>query len=139
MNKVLGITALAVLLGATAAIAQTTAPTGPPASKPGTADTPPGASSTTVTNEGLVLTDAQAKAWIKKAVFSSDGKNVGEVTALQRDASGKVTEMQAGIGGFLGMGETQVRLMPPQFKLVNDRAMLSFTAEQVKTLPKIAK
>ena len=141
MNKVLGATALAVLLGATVAMAQTTSPAGPPARKPDTADkmSPPAASTTTVTKEGLVLTEAQANAWIKKAVFSSDGKNVGEVTSLKRDASGKVAELQAGIGGFLGMGETQVRLMPAQFKLENDRVVLSLTTEQVKALPPIAK
>jgi hypothetical protein len=87
----------------------------------------------------LVLTEAQANAWIKKAVFSSDGKNVGEVTALKHDASGKVPELQAGIGGFIGIGETQVRVMPAQFKLENDRVVLLLTAEQVKTLPKVAK
>ena len=141
MNKVLGATALAVLLGATVAMAQTTSPAGPPASKPDTAEkmAPAAASTTTVTKEGLVFTEAQANAWIKKAVFSSDGKNVGEVTSLKRDASGKVAELQAGIGGFLGMGETQVRLMPAQFKLENDRVVLSLTTEQVKALPPIAK
>ena len=91
-----------------------------------------------MTNEGLVLSEAQANAWIKKAVFSSDGKKVGEVTALKCDATGKVAELQAGIGGFLGMGETQVRVMPSQFKLENDRVVLSLTAEEVKALPKIA-
>ena len=100
---------------------------------------PPAASTTTVTKDGLVLTEAQANVWIKKAVYSSDGKNVGEVTALKRDASGKVAELQAGIGGFIGIGETQVRVMPAQFKLENDRVVLSLTAEQVKTLPKMVK
>lgn len=139
MNKVLGATALAVLLASTAVMAQTTSPANPPASKPDTTDkmTPPAASTTTMTKEGLVLTEAQANAWIKKAIFSSDGKNVGEVTALKRDASGKVAELQAGIGGFLGIGETHVRLMPAQFKLENDRVTLSLTAEEVKALPKI--
>jgi hypothetical protein len=135
MNKVIGATALAIVLGATAAVAQTTAPTTSPVEK----TAPPAASTTTVTKDGLVLTEAQANAWIKKAVFSSDGKNVGEVTALKRDASGKVAELQAGIGGFIGIGETQVRVMPAQFKLENDRVMLSLTAEQVKSLPAIAK
>jgi PRC-barrel domain len=141
MKKVFGAAALAVLLGATVAIAQTTSPASPSASAPGMAEkmTPPAASSTTVTKDGLVLTEAQANGWVKKAVYSSDGKNVGEVTALKRDASGKVAELQAGIGGFIGIGETQVRLMPAQFKLGNDRVLLSLTAEQVKTLPKIAK
>ena len=135
MNKLLGATALAIVLGATAAVAQTTAPASPPAEKM----SPPAASTTTVTKDGLVLTEAQANVWIKKAVYSSDGKNVGEVTALNLDASGKVSELQAGIGGFIGIGETQVRVMPAQFKLENDRVVLSLTAEQVKTLPKIVK
>ena len=111
MNKLLGTTALAIVLGATAAVAQTTAPTSPPVEKM----SPPASSTTTVTKDGLVLTEAQATAWVKKAVYSSDGKNVGEVT------------------------ETQVRVMPAQFKLENDRVVLSLTAEQVKTLPKIVK
>ena len=135
MNKLLGATALAIVLGATAAVAQTTAPTSPPVEKM----SPPASSTTIVTKDGLVLTEAQATAWVKKAVYSSDGKNVGEVTALKRDASGKVSELQAGIGGFIGIGETQVRVMPAQFKLENDRVVLSLTAEQVKTLPKIVK
>jgi PRC-barrel domain len=135
MNKLLSATALAIVLGATAAVAQTTAPASPPAEKM----SPPAASTTTVTKDGLVLTEAQANAWIKKAIYSSDGKNVGEVTALKRGASGKVAELQAGIGGFIGIGETQVRVMPAQFKLDNDRVVLSLTAEQVKALPKIVK
>ncbi len=135
MNKFLGATALAIVLGATAAVAQNTSPASPPAEK----ISPPAASTTTVTKDGLVLTEAQANAWIKKAIYSSDGKNVGEVTALKRDASGKVAELQAGIGGFIGIGETQVRVMPAQFKLQNDRVVLSLTAEQVKALPAIVK
>ena len=135
MNKLLGATALAVVLGATASVAQNTSPASPPAEK----ISPPAASTTTVTKDGLVLTEAQANAWIKKAIYSSDGKNVGEVTALKRDASGKVAELQAGIGGFIGIGETQVRVMPAQFKLQNDRVVLSLTAEQVKALPAIVK
>jgi PRC-barrel domain protein len=135
MNKLLGATALAIVFGTTAAVAQTTTPASPPAEKM----SPPAASTTTVTRDGLVLTEAQANAWIKKSVFSSDGKNIGAVTALKRDASGKVAELQASIGGFLGIGETQVRVVPPQFTLENDRVVLSLTAEQVKTLPKIVK
>ena len=135
MNKLLGATALAIVLGATATVAQTTAPATTPAEKM----SPPASSTTTVTKDGLVLTETQANAWIKKTVYSSDGKNVGEVTALKRDASGKVVELQAGIGGFIGIGETHVRVMPAQFKLENDRVVLSLTAEQVKALPEVAK
>ena len=141
MSKILGATALAILIGTTAAMAQSTAPSAPPASKSETLDkvTPPAASTTTMTDHGLVLTEEQAKNWIDKAVFSSDGKNVGEVAAIQRDASGKATGLHVDIGGFLGIGQTRVQVMPTQFKFDKDRVVLSLTAEQVKTLPKIAK
>jgi hypothetical protein len=131
MNKLLGATALAIVFGATAAVAQAETAVEKTA--------PPAASTTTTTKDGLVLTEAQATSWIKKSVYSSDDKNVGVVAALKRDAAGKVSELQASVGGFLGIGETQVRVMPPQFRLENDRVVLSLTAEQVKTLPKIVK
>lgn len=53
------------------------------------------------------------------------------------NGSGKVTEMHADIGGFLGLGETRVRVLPSQFKLMDDRVVLSITAERAKTLPKV--
>lgn len=137
--KIFGATALPILLGTTVAMAQTSAPASQPANMPVTIEknAPPPASTTTVTDEGLILTEEQAKNWIDKSVFSSDEKNVGEVAVLQRDTSGKAAEMQVDVGGFLGIGQTRVQVMPSQFKFVNDRVVLSLTAEQVKTLPKI--
>jgi hypothetical protein len=116
-------------------------PANPPANKPGAVENkaPPAASTAATTNKGLTLAEAQAKNWLKKAVISSVGKNVGDVTAIKRDSSGTVTQLQAGIGGFLGMGETQVQVMPARFTLQNDRVDLSLTAEQVKTLPRVVK
>ena len=131
MNKLLGATALAIVLGATAAVAQ--------AETAAEKTSPPAESTTTTTKDGLVLTEAQANTWIKKTVYSSDGTSVGAVTALKRNADGKVSELQASVGGFLGMGERQVRVMPEQFRLANDRVVLALTAEQVKTLPAIVK
>jgi PRC-barrel domain len=136
MQKLISAALAASLMVSTAAFAQTTAPSTPPASPaPVAAEkkmTPPASAS-----EVITLTDAQAKGWIDKAVYSSDGKNVGEVVAFTRDGSGKVREMHADIGGFLGLGQTRVRLQPSQFKLMDDRVVLSITAEQTKALPKI--
>lgn len=87
--------------------------------------------------EPLRLTADQAKTWIDKQVYSSDDKNVGEIAAFARGADSTVTEMHIDIGGFLGMGETRVRLMPAQFKLQGDRAVLNVTAEQAKSLPTV--
>ena len=86
-----------------------------------------------------MLTEEQARVWIDKPVYSSDGNNIGAVAAIARSTDGTVTDMHADIGGFLGIGKTRVRLTPAQFTLQDDRVMLSVTAEQAKTLPTVEK
>ncbi len=87
----------------------------------------------------LTLTEQQAKTWIKKPVYSSDGNELGDVVAILRDADNTVTEMHADIGGFLGIGETRVRLTLAQFKMQDDRVVLSLTAAEAKVLPTVQK
>lgn len=128
MIRVLALTT--VLAGAVAlpSLAQTTpspAPTAP-------AITAPSANS-------VMLTADEAKNWVGKPVYSSDDKKIGEVVAFARSTDNSVTEMHAGIGGFLGLGETNVRVMPAQFKLAGDRVMLNMTSEQSRPLPKVTK
>jgi hypothetical protein len=126
------------LFASSAAFAQTTAPSEtPPATPP--AVTAPSVQPTTPADNAPMLTEEQAKALIDATVLSSDDKNLGEVAAIQRDSGGKVTELHADIGGFLGMGETRVKLTPSEFKLQGDRVVLNITEEQAKALPKIEK
>ena len=87
----------------------------------------------------VTLTEDQAKEWVDKAVYSSDGKEIGEVYEFKRSADNKVTELHADIGGFLGMGESRVKLTPSEFKLQGDRVVLNITEEQAKALPKLEK
>lgn len=86
---------------------------------------------------GISLSEKEALGWVDKPVYSSDGQEVGEVVEIQRDAANKVTGMRADVGGFLGLGETRVKLSPAQFNLQGDRVMLNLTAEQAKALPKV--
>jgi hypothetical protein len=73
---------------------------------------------------------APTDAWIGRTVYSSDGKNVGEISAV---AGGKA---YADIGGFLGLGETRVQLGPDQIARVeDDRIDLTITEKQANTLP----
>lgn len=139
--------AMAALLAGSAAVAQTTTPG---AQAPASEITPPAAKTTepdgkrlaptgtTASSTAPTMTEAEAKQWVDKAVYSSDNKNVGEVAAIQRDASGKVSEMHADIGGFLGIGTTRISLEPSQFKLSGDRVQLNINSDQVKQLPKVA-
>jgi hypothetical protein len=127
---------VALLLGAGLATAQTTPPTSPQSPPP--AATKPNETTITKQNEAkITLTEEQAKSWIDKPVFSSDGKELGEVAAFRRAADNTVLEMHADIGGILGMGETRVSLTPAQFKLQTDRVVLTVTEEQAKALPKV--
>jgi len=152
MSRLLPAVAIAALFAGSAAVAQTTTPGGPtPSPAPSAPSTTAPASPSTGPVENRTspttgksnssadhtMTDAEAKTWVDKAVYSSDDKNVGDVAAIQRDASGKITSMQADIGGFLGLGTTRVKIMPSQFKLSGDRVVLDLTAEQVKQLPKV--
>jgi uncharacterized protein YidB (DUF937 family) len=87
----------------------------------------------------LALTEQAAKAWVDRPVYSSDGQKLGEVAAFLRTADNKVSELQADIGGFLGIGEHRVRLAPGQFSFHSDRIVLDLTAAEAKELPKIQK
>jgi hypothetical protein len=133
------------LFATSAAFAQTTAPSQTPPATPPAVTAPPAATAPNVqptmpAETALMLTEEQAKTLIDATVVSSDDENVGEVAAIQRDSSGKVTELHADIGGFLGIGETRVRVMPSEFTVTADnKVQLKLTSEQTKQLPKIEK
>ena len=88
-------------------------------------------------NAGISLTEQEGKVWINKPVYSSDGKNIGEVVDFQRDIDNKVIGMHAAIGGYWSLGQTRVNLTTSQFKLQGDRVLLDITAVQAKELPKV--
>lgn len=129
MFRTLSIATIFAATIALPAIAQTT--TVPLPTPPAAAATPAAAA--------LMLTADQAKLWIGKPVYSSDNTKIGEVAAFARGTDNTVNEMHADIGGFLGMGETRIRVMPAQFKLQDDRVVLNQTAAQAKQLPTVAK
>lgn len=155
MKKSIPFIAALAMSAAIPALAQTTAPqpAQPPASSPSKTPstvpaTPPAAmpaspSSNTATtgsvSRDVVLTEAEAKKWIDKVIYSSDGANLGEVASFARDAAGHVTEMHADLGGLMGIGEKRVRIMPSQFRLDADRVTLNLTKEQAKNLPQVTK
>jgi hypothetical protein len=158
MTRLIPAVAIAALLAGSAAVAQTTTPPGdiapnpasPGATSPAPTATPPAVQPLPPTGERLAptasteatsaptMTEEEAKQWVDKAVYSSDDSNIGSIAAIQRDASGKITEIHADIGGFLGLGATRVRLQPSQFQLSGDRVVLNVTSEQAKQLPKVA-
>jgi hypothetical protein len=149
MFKLLSTVSVVAMLAIVSASAQTTTPnTTPPSGtqdKSPSATTPsspsqdkssqPGATTATQ-DQAVTLSEEQAKQWVDKLVFSSDDKEIGEVAEFKRGTDNKVTELHADIGGFMGMGETRIRILPSQFKLQGDRVVLTVSEAQAKELPK---
>ncbi len=97
-----------------------------------------GAESTTQTFGHATLSDDQVKEWIGRSVYSSDGKELGEIGDLNRGPDNKVTELYVDIGGFLGLGETRVRAGADKLQEVrDDRIILNITEADAKSLPKV--
>jgi PRC-barrel domain protein len=78
---------------------------------------------------GAALTPSQE--WVGRSVFSSDGKDLGKVTAFEQDGA-----IVVDLGGFLGLGTTRTRIGPDKIQSVTeDRIMLSLTEGDAKNLP----
>jgi len=97
----------------------------------------PGAAAVAAQVGNQPLTELEVKSWIDKPVYSSDGIEVGEVVAIQRDGSSNVTSLHADVGGYFGFGQTRINVLPAQFKLQGDRVILGLTADEAKKLPAV--
>lgn len=70
--------------------------------------------------------------WVGRPLFSIDGKRLGEVAVVNGE------NIYADIGGFLGLGETRVKLGPNQIGSATDeRVVIKLTEEEAKDLPKV--
>lgn len=77
---------------------------------------------------GAALTPSQD--WVGRAVFSSDGKELGKVTAFEQDG------IFVDLGGFLGLGERRTRISSDKIQSVtDDRIQLSLSEADAKSLP----
>jgi PRC-barrel domain protein len=90
------------------------------------------------TTARFTVTDEEADKWLGRAVYSSDGNELGEVVSLQRDPDGFLKQVKADIGGFLGFGETRILIGPDQIKdVTEDRMVLTLTEAEAQELPAI--
>lgn len=106
-----------------------------PSMRPGDAMSGQPDTKSSAASAGLSLSMQEGENWIKKPVYSNDGKKIGAVASFQRDADNKVVGMHADIGGYFGFGSSRVDLTTSQFRLQGDRVELDLTAAEVKALP----
>jgi hypothetical protein len=98
----------------------------------GAATTAPGAATFTAT-------EAEAKNWVGKAVYSSDNKKIGSIAELTRSGD-NVSDIEFDSGGFLGFGATRYRVPATDVQQVQaDSLVLKIAEADVANLPKVEK
>jgi hypothetical protein len=99
----------------------------------GPATTAPGAAT-------LTATEAEAKNWVGKDVFSSDNKKIGSIAEIERGAGDDVSGIEFDSGGFLGFGATRYRVPASDVQQVQAESLvLKITEAEVPNLPKVEK
>ena len=93
----------------------------PPAS---TAHPAPAATSATTTTNKVFSDQWRASKLIGLNVYNEQNEKLGDISELLLDKSGKVEGVVIGVGGFLGMGQHDIKV---------DMAKLKFVDEPVKT------
>jgi hypothetical protein len=111
---------LTLLLGATATMAQTTAPQQRPTpTAPSTSDLPkaPVAGQIVVQDANTVL----AKEFIGQAVYAPDKTKIGSISDLILSKDAKTVDgFVIGVGGFLGIGEKSVAMKLDRLQITHD-------------------
>lgn len=87
----------------------------------------------------FTATEAEAKNWVGKAVYSSDNKKIGSIAELKLSGD-DVSEIEFDSGGFLGFGATRYHVPASDVQQVQaDGLVLKVTEADVQSLPKVEK
>ena len=126
MLKPILIAAALTTFGAATVYAQT-APTQPRA-------TPPAA--TTQDRTAPAFT-ADTRKLIGRNVQNPQNETIGEIEAIYLGKDGRVDSVIIGVGGFLGMGERNVRVAWKDLTVTNngEKVTTAYTKDQLKAMP----
>ena len=80
--------------------------------------------------------DRTARAHLKgMPVFSSDGKDIGQLVRVERGPDGKIQSVQIQVGRLLGLGERTITVDGSKIEQLQDRIRLMMNSDQVRNLP----
>jgi sporulation protein YlmC with PRC-barrel domain len=128
MLKPIAIAALLATFGSAAAYAQTTPPASPA--------TPPLAhQDATMAHHDMQATADTAKL-IGRNVKNPQGDTIGEIKSIYVNKNGKVAGVMVGVGGFLGVGEREVRLAWKDLNIMDngEKVTVNMTKDQLKAM-----
>jgi sporulation protein YlmC with PRC-barrel domain len=107
------------------ALAQSTSPAPAPSAKPAPAATAPAPQSSS--NEW------RASKLIGVNVYNDSNEKLGDISEILLDKSGKVDGVVIGVGGFLGMGQHDIKVEMSKLKFVDEPVKTSSTSTSSST------
>jgi len=140
--RIIGTTAVLVVMPLTTALAQTQSPPASPQTPPAAAvpqASPPATpqASTPPPADKKFAAPSAAAELVGLNAKSSDGLNLGTVYGATMDPGGKVTSIGLRVGGFLGFGAHMVILPDGSFHRVSDTLQVNMTRDEVSKLPRV--
>ncbi len=80
---------------------------------------------------------ADTRKLIGRSVRNAQNETIGEIEAIYLDKDGRVDSVIVGVGGFLGMGERNVRVAWKDLTITDngEKVTTAFTMDQLKALP----
>ena len=110
--------------GAAAAYAQPQQAASPPASATVDAKMAPSAT-------------ADTRKLIGRNIKNADGETIGEIKSIYINKDGKVDSVMVGVGGFLGVGDREVRIAWSDLKITDngEKVMVNMTKDELKAKP----
>jgi sporulation protein YlmC with PRC-barrel domain len=110
------------------ALAQSNPPAAAPkAPAPAATTTPAPAATTTTTTPATHAGMWRASKLIGVNVYNDQNEKLGDINEILLDPSGKVDGVVVGVGGFLGMGEHNIKVEMSKLKFVDEPVRTSST------------
>jgi sporulation protein YlmC with PRC-barrel domain len=115
-----------VTCGAAAAYAQPQQATSPPPSATAPANT-----------TMAPAANADTRKLIGRNIKNADGETIGEIKSIYINKDGKVDSVMVGVGGFLGVGDREVRIAWSDLKITDngEKVMVNMTKDELKAKP----
>lgn len=112
--------------GAAAAYAQPQQATSPPASTTAPADKMMGPAAS-----------ADTRKLIGRNIKNAEGETIGEIKSIYLTKDGKVDSVMVSVGGFLGVGDREVRIAWSDLKITDngEKVTVNMTKDQLKAKP----
>lgn len=112
--------------GATAAYAQ-----------PQQATSPPPSSATAPSDAMAPSATADTRKLIGRNIKNAEGETIGEIKSIYLNQDGKVDSVMVGVGGFLGVGDREVRIAWSDLRIADngEKVTVNMTKDQLKAKP----